>query len=140
VSPQDVSKAAQSALDKLSQRELSALRTQLRRELRNELAAAERERRAAARRSREVEPPQLAAAARRMVKAVGQRAAVDMDALGLLAQLRDVVDAQLVDSIAAARRGDGLAFGSTHSWADIGRALGMSRQAAQQRFGTKAEL
>lgn len=135
MSPVDISKAAQAALDKLSQRELAALRTQLRRELRGELQRELADKRAAARRSREVEPPQLAAAARRMVKALGKRASVDLEALAELRALTDVVEAQLVDSIAAARRGDELAGDHRYSWADVGRVLGISRQAAQMRYG-----
>lgn len=36
------------------------------------------------------------------------------------------------------REAVGSARGAGHSWADIGGALGMSRQAAQQRFGTSS--
>jgi hypothetical protein len=134
-----MSQAAQAALAKLSQRELSALRTQLRRELRDELREAERSRRAELRRQREVEPAQLAAAARRLIKALGNRAAVDIEALADLRALHDVVEDQLGASIAAVRSGEQLGFGARHSWADVGRVLGITRQAAQMRYGRPAE-
>lgn len=54
--------------------------------------------------------------------------------VGRLAHLRDEVEKLLVDAIATARQND-------WSWGDIGLMLGVTRQAAQQRYGAKvAEL
>lgn len=114
---------------KLTVREYGALRAQLRRELQAELSASGRVK---APRVREL--PEVASAARRMIRAVGQRAAVDVEGLAELAQLRDEVDHQLRDAVTAARAGAGLSNGG-YSWADVARVLGITRQAAQQRFG-----
>lgn len=126
-----MSATADAALAKLTKREQSALRTALRRELRAELDA----QRKANKRTRELETPAVAAAARRMIAAVGRRAAVDLEGLALLNDLHAVVDAELVTAVAAARRGEGRGFGVSSSWADVGQALGITRQAAQMRFG-----
>ncbi|KXF50473.1 hypothetical protein AXA44_19050 [Rhodococcus sp. SC4] len=48
----------------------------------------------------------------------------------LTSQARESVDELLVSAIAAARS-------AGHSWDTVGAALGMSRQAAQQRFGKR---
>lgn len=126
-----MSATADAALAKLTKREQLALRTQLRREVRAELEQA----RKASRRQRELETPEVAAAARRMIRAVGKRAAVDLEGLALLAELREVVDLELGAAVTAARRGEGLAGDRRYSWADVGRVLGITRQAAQMRFG-----
>lgn len=67
--------------------------------------------------------------ARRILAAMGKRAAADIDSLGELAELAGELDAQLVRAVRRAREDDG------YSWAEIGARLGVSRQAAQQRFG-----
>lgn len=116
----------ESAAGKLTKRELDALRAELRRELRAELAAAKP---AKAPRVREL--PELASCARRMVAAVGRRAAqLDPEDLAELVQLRADVDAAVDVAVAGLRSGE-----YPRSWAAIGGALGMSRQAAQQRWG-----
>lgn len=79
------------------------------------------------------ETPEVAAAAARMIRAVGVRAGTDVDALVLLVELRAEVDRALVDSVAAAR-----AFG--WSWTDVGRVTGMRRQSAQERWGRPAPV
>lgn len=129
------SAAAASAVEKLTQRELQALRAQLRRELAVELADADRARRAARRadRARAVEVPEAAAAASRMTRALGKRAALDVaQGLPALAQLRDDVDAALADAVTTARAEHG------YSWTQVGDALGIRRQTAQQRFAPQA--
>lgn len=78
------------------------------------------------------ETPELTGAARRMIRAVAKRCETDVEALADLAQLRDEIDAALVAAVAGARSGEQVA---AYSWADVGRVLGMTRQAAQQRFG-----
>lgn len=113
---------------KLTAGELRALTGELRRELQAELASK------AARAPRVRELPEVASGARRMIRAVGQRAAADVEGLAELAQLRDEVDTQLRSAVHAARAGEGLSNGG-YSWADVARVLGCTRQAAQQRFG-----
>lgn len=82
----------------------------------------------------ERETPEVAAGALRMVRAVGRRASSDVDALPLLAQIAAEVEEQLVIAVHACRqpRDNGQ---PGWSWADVGRVLGISKQAAQQRFG-----
>jgi hypothetical protein len=79
---------------------------------------------------REVDNRDFLAFARRIVAAAGRRAADDPEAfadlLGLLAEL----DAAAVTA-AAALRDEG------YSWQDIGAACGVSKQAAQKRWGRK---
>lgn len=84
---------------------------------------------AASRTPRVRETPEVAAAAGRMLRAVGTRAAWDVEALPLLAGLVREADAQLARAVTVARAEHG------YSWAEVGRVLGVSRQAAQQRFG-----
>jgi len=47
-----------------------------------------------------------------------------------LAQQRDDVDAELTQAVAAARA-------AHRSWSEIGAMLGVSKQAAQRKYGTK---
>ena len=47
-----------------------------------------------------------------------------------LAQQRDQVDAELTESVRAARA-------AHRSWSEIGAMLGVSKQAAQRKYGTK---
>lgn len=76
------------------------------------------------------ENDEYAAFLRRAIRAFGRRiAAGDIDALGDAAFLSAQLDAAIKTAIAGLRaRG--------YSWADIGRQLGVTRQAAQQRWGT----
>lgn len=79
-----------------------------------------------------VEMPEWFAFMRRMVRATSRRVGDrDIEALAGLAFLRDEVDAAMVAAVA-----DLQAHG--YSWADIGRVLGITRQAAQQRYGRRA--
>lgn len=48
-----------------------------------------------------------------------------------LAQLRDDLDADLAESVRAART-------AHRSWSEIGAMLGVSKQAAQRKYGAKA--
>ncbi len=76
-----------------------------------------------------VENDEFAAFARRIIRAHGRRVAT-----GDVEALRDLValSAQLDDAIGEAVIGL-RAFG--YSWAEIGTRLGISKQAAQQRWG-----
>lgn len=74
---------------------------------------------------------------RRMVRAYGKRVgdADDVDLADML-KLRDEVEVAIATAVRMQRaRYD-------RSWSDIGRALGISKQAAQQRYGqpSRAEL
>lgn len=73
------------------------------------------------------ETPEVAAAAARMIRAVAVRAETDVDALPLLTALGDQVEDQLRGTVHGARA-------SGWSWADVSRVLGISRQAAHERF------
>jgi hypothetical protein len=80
---------------------------------------------------RDVENPEFAALFQRLLRAWTRRAgAGDLDALASMAAHGDEVDAHLLDAIAMLRDEP-----HCYSWQEIGDALGISRQAAQQRFG-----
>jgi hypothetical protein len=75
------------------------------------------------------ESPQMAAMVARVSRSMTRRAAEgDVEALTALVQMREAVDAATVLSARALHD-----FGYT--WADVGRELGVSRQAALKRFG-----
>lgn len=80
---------------------------------------------------------ELASFLRRMARALVRRAAEgDLDALTALVQARAAIDEAIV---AAARElHDGRFPTEGYSWTEIGRELGMTRQAARQRFGGAA--
>ena len=81
-------------------------------------------------RNRVVENYDYAAFLRRVVRAYGRRvAAGDIDSVYDMARLADDVDAAIRDAITELRARHG------YSWADIGLRLGVTRQAAQQRWG-----
>ena len=77
-----------------------------------------------------VETPEYGAMVRRMVRAYGKRVgnADDVDLSQMLA-LRDEVEAAITTAVTLQRDNWG------RSWAEIGRGLGITRQAAQQRYG-----
>ncbi|MEU7716352.1 hypothetical protein AB0B03_30950 [Micromonospora chalcea] len=76
-----------------------------------------------------VENDAFAAFARRIIRAHGRRVATgDVEALRDLVTLSTDLDRAITDAVIGLR-----AFG--YSWADIGARLGISRQAAQQRWG-----
>jgi hypothetical protein len=64
----------------------------------------------------------------------GELAAVDTSALRQLAQLaerREVLDGEVTEAVHAARR-------ANRSWSEIGTMLGVSKQAAQRKYGRHA--
>jgi hypothetical protein len=81
-------------------------------------------------RRRAVENPEFAAFIRRILRAYARRAGRgDLDAFGDLARLLDEIDGHLADVIAMLRHEPW-----SYSWRQIADALGISRQAAQQRL------
>lgn len=79
---------------------------------------------------RPIETSDYAAMLRRMLGAYGRRVA-DADDVDLaeLVELRRDLDTAISDAVVGQRATHG------RSWADIGRAVGMTRQSAQQRWG-----
>jgi len=76
-----------------------------------------------------VENPEYAAFARRIVRAHGRRVASgDVEALTGLLGLAEEVDRAIGDGVAGLRDGG-------YSWQEIASRIGISRQAAQQRWG-----
>jgi hypothetical protein len=76
-----------------------------------------------------VENDEFAAFTRRIIRAHGRRVATgDVEALRDLVALSTVIDDAIGQAVTGLR-----AFG--YSWAEIGNRLGISRQAAQQRWG-----
>jgi hypothetical protein len=86
----------------------------------------------AKRRSRVTENDEYAAFARRVIAAYSRRIARgDIDAITGMAALADDLDAAICRAVTGLRnRG--------YSWAEIGTRLGITRQAAQQRWGGDA--
>lgn len=84
------------------------------------------------RRTAMTESDKFGAFARRILRAYARRVG-DMDIEGLagLVALRDEVDAAIEQAVADLH-------GNPYSWTEIGRTLGITRQAAQQRFTRKA--
>jgi hypothetical protein len=79
---------------------------------------------------REVENPEFSEFVRRILRAYARRVGDgDLDALGALAALRDEIDGHLVDAVAMLRHEP-----FSYSWQQIGDALGITRQSAQERF------
>ncbi|MGN9913602.1 hypothetical protein ACTMTJ_39325 [Phytohabitans sp. LJ34] len=76
-----------------------------------------------------VENDEFAAFARRILRAHGKRVATgDVEALIDLVALSTVLDIVIAEAVNGLRR-------HGYSWAEIGTRLGISRQAAQQRWG-----
>jgi hypothetical protein len=70
-----------------------------------------------------------------MGRALVRRAADgDLDALAALVESRDALDAAIGDAARALHYD----FHQPYSWTEIGREVGITRQAAQQRFGKGA--
>ena len=75
------------------------------------------------------ENDEYAAFARRVLRAYARRVATgDVEALTLMTDLSDEIDSAISQAVTGLR-----AFG--YSWAEIGSRLGITRQAAQQRWG-----
>jgi len=82
------------------------------------------------RRRRSVENDEYASFIRRILRAYSRRVADgDVEALSLMASLADELDAAIAEAVKGLR-----ACG--YSWAEIGSRLDITRQAAQQRWGT----
>jgi len=81
---------------------------------------------------RPVENDEFAAFARRVLRAYARRIATgDIDALEAMTDLSAEIDTAIGQAVTGLR-----SFG--YSWADIGTRLGITRQAAQQRWGQSA--
>ena len=81
------------------------------------------------RRKPAAENDEYAAFARRVITAYSRRiAAGDIDAITGMARLADDLDAAIRRAITGLRK-------RGYSWAEIGTRLGITRQAAQQRWG-----
>ena len=78
-----------------------------------------------------VENDEYAAFARRVLRAYARRVADgDVEALTLMTDLADEIDSAISQAVTGLR-------GFGYSWAEIGSRLGITRQAAQQRWGGK---
>jgi hypothetical protein len=76
-----------------------------------------------------VENDEYAAFARRIIRAYARRVASgDIEALTDMVTVSSLLDEAITDAVTGLR-------GHGYSWADIGQRLGISRQAAQQRWG-----
>jgi hypothetical protein len=81
---------------------------------------------------RVVENGEYAAFARRILRAYARRVAEgDVEALIMMTGLADEIDTAISQAVKGLRE-----FG--YSWAEIGARLGVTRQAAQQRWGRMA--
>lgn len=81
------------------------------------------------RRQRAVENDEFAAFVRRVVRAHGRRVGTgDVEALAELVALSEHIDRAIGEAVGGLR-------GFGYSWTEIAARLGVSRQAAQQRWG-----
>ena len=79
---------------------------------------------------RQVENDEYSAFVRRILRAYGRRVGDgDVEAITLMMRLADEIDTAIAEAVKGLR-----ACG--YSWAEIGARLGITRQAAQQRWGT----
>ena len=79
---------------------------------------------------RVVENDEYAAFLRRAIRAYSRRVATgDIEALTAMTTIADEIDTAIREAITGLRARHG------YSWADIAARLGVTRQAAQQRFG-----
>lgn len=85
------------------------------------------------RQRREREIPDYAAFVRRSIRGHGRRVGdADPEDLVELLELREVVEEAIADAVAG-QRANGF------SWAQIARGLGVTRQAAQMRYGAQIQ-
>lgn len=81
--------------------------------------------------ARPVENDEYAAFARRVLRAYARRVATgDVEALTLMLGLSAEIDDAIAQAVGCLR-------GFGYSWAEIGSRLGITRQAAQQRWGAR---
>jgi hypothetical protein len=81
---------------------------------------------------RVVENDEYAAFARRVLRAYARRVTTgDVEALVMMTGLADEIDTAISQAVTGLRQ-----FG--YSWAEVGSRLGVTRQAAQQRWGRPA--
>jgi hypothetical protein len=79
---------------------------------------------------RQVENDEHSAFVRRILRAYARRVGDgDIEALALMLGLADEIDTAIVEAVKGVR-----VYG--YSWTEIGARLGITRQAAQQRWGT----
>ena len=79
---------------------------------------------------RQVENDEYSAFVRRILRAYARRVGDgDIEALALMLGLADEIDTAIAEAVKGLRT-----YG--YSWAEIGARLGITRQAAQQRWGT----
>ena len=80
---------------------------------------------------RQVENADYAAFVRRILRAYSRRVGDgDVEALALMLGLAEEIDAAIAEAVTGLR-------GCGYSWAEIGSRLGITRQAAQQRWGQR---
>jgi hypothetical protein len=80
---------------------------------------------------RQIENDEYAAFVRRILRAYSRRVGDgDVEALALMLGLAEEIDAAIIEAVKGLR-----AYG--YSWAEIGSRLGITRQAAQQRWGQR---
>lgn len=83
---------------------------------------------------------ELAAFLRRMGRALVRRARDgDMDALVALVDSRDALNAAILEAARALHYEFHDDHSGGYSWGEIARELGMTRQAARQRFGREGD-
>ena len=83
-----------------------------------------------ARRRREIETTEYLAMVRRLLRAAGERVGnADEVELAELVELREHLEQAITEAVTIQRGRWG------RSWAEIGRGLGTTRQAAQQHYG-----
>ena len=86
------------------------------------------------------ETPEVAASVRRLLVALRKRVGDGGDVAMLPELARIVAEAEgtLADAVTGLRAGNAETGAAGYSWAEVGRELGITRQAAQQRFGRAA--
>ena len=81
---------------------------------------------------RQVENDEYSAFVRRILRAYARRVGEgDVEALALMLGLADELDTAIAEAVKGLR-------GCGYSWAEIGVRLGITRQAAQQRWGASS--